>query len=163
MAERYIPVDLRRLVVARAANLCEYCLVAREDFPRSFHVDHVVAEKHGGPTAAANLAFACQRCNQIKGTDPGSIDWVRDAAGEIDWDRSLLVRFFNPRRDRWAGHFELVTTADGVPRIEPRSAVGRVTVRLFDLNSLVRLTERQALAAVGRYPSPEARARMGLA
>src|SRR5687767_8424442 len=114
MADRYIPAELKRFVVARAAGLCEYYLTPGGDIFVSFQVDHVIADKHGGPTAAANLAYSCPRCNQFKGSDAGSIDWRFDAAGEIDWDRSLLVRFFNPRRDRWADHFALVVTADGV-------------------------------------------------
>lgn len=138
--------------MARAAGRCEYCLIARGNDFRPFEVDHVVAEKHGGPTTAANLAFSCPRCNQAKGTDAGSVAWVHDAAGEIDWDRSLLVRFYNPRRDRWADHFALAPDPGGAPRIGPLSAVGRVTVRVFDLNSAGRLKERGALAAAGLYP-----------
>jgi hypothetical protein len=154
MVERYIPVGLRRLMLARAAGRCKYCLIPQDDRLDAFHIDHVIAEKHGGPTTAPNLALACPECNEIKGTDAGSVAWVFDAAGEIDWDRSLLIRFFSPRRDRWADHFAIVLDPNGAPRIEPLSSIGRVTVRVFDLNSPIRLKEWQALAAVGLYPPP---------
>ena len=43
--------ELRRRVVERAGNCCEYCLL-HQDFVASTHqVDHVIAEKHGGQTA----------------------------------------------------------------------------------------------------------------
>ena len=70
----YISVELRRLVVERAGNCCEYCLISQEDKHFSFHVDHAIAEKHGGATDSNNLCLSCPRCNTAKGSDIGSVD-----------------------------------------------------------------------------------------
>lgn len=104
-------------------------------------MDHVVSEKHGGATAAENLAYACLTCNRRKGSDLASID---PASG-------TLVRLFDPRTDRWADHFSL--SADGTV-IQPASPAGVVTVRVLHLNDPERQLERAALRAIGRYPPP---------
>ena len=148
MSVTYIPADLRRLVAERAAYVCEYCLIAEEDTILGCQVDHIISEKHGGPTEAENLAYACSFCNRAKGSDVGS----------VDWETGQFFRFFNPRTDRWADHFRL----DGL-RIEGQTPVGSVTVRIFALNVRDRLLERQALQAVNRYPSAETLKRHGLA
>ncbi len=62
----HIPAELRRLIVARAEGLCEYCLIAEAD-------TYLIGEKHGGPTTEDNLAQACTCCNQAKGSDVGSV------------------------------------------------------------------------------------------
>jgi ABC-type molybdenum transport system ATPase subunit/photorepair protein PhrA len=48
MSKTYIPASLRRLVVERARNCCEYCLIPQEIVLAKHQVDHVIAEKHGG-------------------------------------------------------------------------------------------------------------------
>ena len=58
MSVTYIPVALRRLVEERARHTCEYCLLSAGVAFFSHEVDHVVAEKHGGLTVAANLSFS---------------------------------------------------------------------------------------------------------
>jgi hypothetical protein len=59
MAQKYIPVALRRLVRARAAECCEYCRVPERLTLAVHWVDHIVAEKHGGQTEEGNLALSC--------------------------------------------------------------------------------------------------------
>src|SRR5438874_13229563 len=98
MSVTYIAADLRRLVVARAESICEYCLIAEEDTFFGCEADHIISEKHGGSTDAGNLAYACVFCNQAKGSDVGSIHSATNS----------FVRFFNPRLDQWADHFELI-------------------------------------------------------
>ena len=54
---------LEDLVRHRAAGRCEYC-----QFPRPpFHIEHVIARKHGGPTNESNLALACVAATSIRG------------------------------------------------------------------------------------------------
>jgi|SRR5437870_5491991 len=142
----YVSTELRALVARRADWLCEYCLIAEEDTFLGCHVDHVISEKHGGPTSADNLAYACVFCNQAKGSDVGSI--IKSSGA--------FCRFFNPRTDRWADHFSL----SGV-RIEPVTEIGEVTARILGFNSLEQLFERHALMLRGRYPSSAARTRLG--
>jgi hypothetical protein len=54
MAQKYVPVALRRLVRTRAADRCEYCLVPERVTLAAHWVDHIVAEKHGGLTEESN-------------------------------------------------------------------------------------------------------------
>jgi HNH endonuclease len=134
MAQKYVPVGLRRLTRERAKERCEYCLIP-ETFAFSSHwVDHVVAEKHGGQTEESNLALSCALCNQHKGSDLTS----------IDPETGAITPLFHPRRDRWADHFRLVGS-----QIEPLTPIGRVTVRLLQLNQPARIEERELLLRLG--------------
>src|SRR5438477_46215 len=112
MSVTYIAADLRRHVVGRAEELCEYCLIAEADTFYGCQADHIISQKHGGRTDVENLAFARVGCNQSKGSDIGS----------IHWETEEFVRFCNLRTDRWADHFELVGS-----RIEGLTAIGIVT------------------------------------
>jgi hypothetical protein len=141
MSKSYVSTTLRQQVVERANSLCEYCLIHEDDTYFGCQIDHIISEKHGGPTEADNLAYACSICNRNKGSDVGSLLWE---TGEFE-------RFFNPRLDQWHGHFKL----DDVTII-PLTNVGQVTARILDFNHVERLLERQELRELGRYPSPEA-------
>ena len=66
MSSTYISVALRREVETRAKNRCEYCLLHADDAYFAHHVDHVIAEKHGGQTNADNLALCCAECINTK-------------------------------------------------------------------------------------------------
>jgi len=140
----YVSTELRRLVAQRSEGLCEYCLLHESDTYLGCEVDHIISEKHGGPTELSNLASACVFCNRAKGTDVGSVT-----------ESGTYCRFFNPHADAWGEHFEL----DGV-RIVPRTDVGAVTARILEFNAVERLFERQALSLVHRYPSAAAVSRM---
>lgn len=137
----YVTADLRRLVEARAKHLCEYCLIHEDDTYLGCQVDHAISEKHGGPTAAENLVYACTFCNRFKGTDIGS---TAPSTGEF-------TRFFNPRQDRWSDHFAL----NGVA-IEPQTPIGEATARILGFNEPERVLERQTIQELGRYPPKEA-------
>jgi hypothetical protein len=112
-------------------------------------VDHVVSLKHSGPTEAENLAYACPVCNRYKGSDVAS----------LSPETGALVRFFNPRTDRWSEHFRL----DG-DRIEPITSIGEATARILKLNdferTMERTMEREALMEISRYPTKQALIRM---
>lgn len=123
----YVPTALRREVIERAGNRCEYCLLPAEVAFFPHEVDHVVAEKHGGATAIDNLAFACWRCNRHKGTDLTS----------LDPQTRQLSPLFNPRTQVWAEHF-----AYEGERVIGLTPEGRTTVSLLKLNSDERLLER---------------------
>jgi HNH endonuclease len=139
MSQTHIPAALRRLVRERSGDRCEYCLIPESATFAPHWIDHIVAEKHGGRTEADNLANSCVLCNQHKGSDLSSID---PESGET-------VVLFHPRRDRWTDHFQLLRG-----RIEPRTAIGRVTVRLLQLNHPDRVSEREQLAAAGLLSMP---------
>lgn len=145
MSRSYINLETRRLVVERAGNICEYCLISAVDRSSGCQVDHIISVKHGGTSTEDNLCYACVFCNLQKGTDLGSINWRN---GE-------LVRFFNPRRDFWGDHFRLDEAV-----IQPLTDIGEVTARILDFNNDDRIQERLFLIEVGKYPSPAAKARM---
>lgn len=136
----YVSAALRRAVIERADNCCEYCRVSQEDRGMPYEVDHIIAEKHGGLTQPDNLCWSCYLCNGYKGSDIGSIDW--DGSGE-------LTPLFNPRRQKWIEHFRFDTATT---RIEPLTPEGRVTVFLLHLNSDEHIIARRLLARLGRYP-----------
>jgi len=48
----YISAALRRLVIERAGNCCEYCLVSQADNFLPFEIDRIIVEKHGGKTTS---------------------------------------------------------------------------------------------------------------
>ncbi len=127
MSTTRISAALRRLVRTRAQDCCEYCLIPEMASFATHEIDHGIAEKHGGATVEENLALSCKPCNKHKGSDLSSID---PETGEI-------VRLYQPRRDVWERHFRL---EDGV--IVPTTDVGRVTVRLLQMNRAARVQER---------------------
>ncbi len=127
----------RDLVRRRADHRCEYCLLAQEHSDLSHHIEHIVAEQHGGSDEADNLALACHRCNLRKGPNLTGID---PSSGE-------LVLLFHPRRDEWDRHFQL----RGV-HIEGITAVGRATVHVLAMNHARRLELRTELMIRGELP-----------
>ena len=116
-----MPAALRREVIERAHNCCEYCGIGEGDRSIDFAIDHIIAEKHGRKTQTQNLCLSCYWCNSYKGLDLSSVDW--DAGEQI-------VPLFNPRKQEWDDHFRLVDS-----NIEPLSANGRVTISLLRLNA----------------------------
>ena len=141
MSKTYISANLRRLVGDRAQECCEYCLMPEKLSLASHQVDHIIAEKHGGQTLAENLALSCSLCNQAKGSDIAS----------IDPDTSDTVRLYNPRQDQWREHFYLESES-GI--IHPKTAIGRVTVKLLRINRLESLPIRQILGQINQIHIP---------
>jgi glutaredoxin len=132
----YVSAHLRKLVIERAKEKCEYCLFPQSAALFSFEMEHIIAEKHRGTTEAENLALACPYCNRAKGTDLGS----------IDPETGKLTPFFNPRSQKWSTHFQM----NGAT-IAPLTASGRVTVEILQFNQSERLEERERLISAGRY------------
>jgi len=124
-----ISARLRRAIIERARQRCEYCLKPSISF-YPHEIDHVVATKHGGATTPDNLAYACFQCNRYKGSDLSSIDHQTGA----------VTPLFNPRAQRWGDHFRL---EDAI--IVPLTPEGRATVFLLRLNSPEKVAERRAL------------------
>jgi hypothetical protein len=120
----------RERVRQRARHRCEYCRLPQRGHEERFSIDHVLAIKHGGNDDVSNLALACLRCNLHKGTDITS----------IDPDSGVVTEVFNPRTMNWTDHFE----TDGVV-IRGTSPVGRVTVRLLQMNVAPRIQLRRTL------------------
>lgn len=126
-----IDTATRRLVRERAGNRCEYCgmLQAQQSFP-FFHVDHIIAQQHGGTDAPDNLALSCYHCNLHKGSNLTG----------IDPESNTIMPLFHPRRDVWATHFAL---RDAL--IIGLTATGRTTVRVLNMNAADRVQVRREL------------------
>lgn len=132
----YVPVALRREVIERAGNCCEYCRLSQGSVDFTFHIEHILAEKHGGKTSSENLCLSCVRCNLYKGSNIAAAD---PETGEPTF-------LFHPRRHEWDEHFYLEGTV-----IQPRTPEGRVTVQMLRLNDAMRIAERELLLE-GDYP-----------
>ena len=95
-----------------------------------FEIEHIIARKHGGRTALPNLALACFYDNSYKGPNIAGLDPVTAA----------LVGLFHPRRHKWSRHFRW----DG-PFLRGRTAIGRATVAVLEMNHPKRVALRAAL------------------
>ncbi|SRR5579871_3754962 len=125
---------LRQLVWDRAQDACEYCHIPQRFDVLPFQIEHIIAQKHHGPTTADNLALSCyynnsHKCPNIAGIDP--------ATGEV-------TRLFHPRRDSWEGHFKW----DG-PELVGLTAIGRTTIDVLAINLPERAEHRRLLLAAG--------------
>jgi hypothetical protein len=102
-----------------------------------FEIDHIIAKKHRGLTAAGNLALTCYFCNSFKGPN---------IAG-LDPRTGRLTPLFNPRRHKWTRHFRW----KGAYLIG-RTPVGRVTVAILNINDAFRVELRESLMEEGISP-----------
>jgi HNH endonuclease len=126
---------IRNEVRQRAGNRCEYCRLRQENEEENpFHIEHIIAQQHGGTDALENLALACSWCNAVKGPNLSS----------IDPDSGELTRLYHPRRDRWDEHFR----REG-PYILGLTAVGRTTAWLLRFNDTDNLNQRHLLLELG--------------
>jgi hypothetical protein len=128
---------LEKEVRRRAGHLCEYCLLRESDSLFPHVIDHITAQQHHGATASENLALCCIRCNAFKGPNLTGID---PKSGKI-------TRLFNPRKDRWARHFEW----SGALLIG-RTSIGRATIDVLAINLSSRVRARQALLELAQLP-----------
>jgi len=135
MSSSHIPVFLRKLVIRRAGNRCEYCRLSQKGQEATFHVDHIQPLASGGRTIAENLALACVSCSLRKGarrsgTDPKS---------------GLEVNIFNPRKDEWFAHFEWRDV-----KIKGTTPTGRAKVEMLRLNRTLIIAIRREEILAGR-------------
>jgi hypothetical protein len=126
---------LEQLVWERAAGQCEYCQFPAAISLLPFQIDHIIAEKHRGPTNAENLALSCERCNSHKGPN---------IAGYLDGKH---VPLFNPRFDSWPAHFEWRGAV-----LIGKTPIGQVTIDVLAINLPYRVLLREALMAEGLHP-----------
>ena len=114
----------------RAGHRCEYCLLPQDESPlAALHVEHIVPKIHGGTDDLENLALACIDCNLHKGPNLTGIDPQTKRVTEL----------FHPRRHRWQDHFK----RDG-PYLVGKTAIGRTTVRVLEMNSDEQLALRSS-------------------
>ena len=130
--DRAVQVAVR----ARAKHRCEYCGFPERLAELPFHLDHIIAQQHGGQTVSENLALACCFCNRYKGPN---LAGVEPASRET-------VRLFHPRQDVWEQHF-----AWNGPWMVARTPAGRATIQALRLNRPDAVAVRQLLMQEGAY------------
>ena len=134
-----VPESIREQVRRRAGGRREYCGKPEEASTYPHHIEHIIARKHDGTSELSNLAWACFHCNVAKGSDIAS----------YDRETSELTPLFNPRTQNWDDHFMLT---DGM--IVGKTAIGRVTVRLLQMNHPEQLEIRLQLIQAGLWAQP---------
>jgi hypothetical protein len=133
----HIPEDLRRFVVNRAENRCEYCGLSQRGQAATFHVDHIFPVSAGGQTASDNLALACVGCSLHKAARVTVPDPLTNE----------LIPIFHPRQETWSTHFQW----DGV-RVEGLTQTGRATLTALKMNRPIMLSIREEEILLGRHP-----------
>jgi hypothetical protein len=129
-------ISVHEQVRERAGYVCEYCHLPEAAVRLPFQLDHIIAEQHGGPTALSNCANSCLPCNKFKGPN---------IAG-IDPKTKKLTPLFNPRRHTWHRHFRWDD-----PYLRGRTAIGRTTVMVLNINDPVYVAVRRTLMEEGYY------------
>ena len=139
MSTSYIPRQLRAVVAEQARRRCGYCLTAEWIVGSSMEIDHILPESLGGLTILENLWLACSLCNDHK----------NDRISGLDPETNGLVRFFNPRTQKWGDHFMWSKQGDTIIGL---TSAGRATVVTLNLNRLSLVNARQAWVSVGWHP-----------
>ena len=127
---------LIELVWERAHGRCEYCQLPQVFTTCDFEIDHIIAKKHRGRTAASNLALTCFFCNSAKGPN---------IAG-LDPRTQKITPLFHPRRHKWNRHFRW----DG-PVLVGMTAIGRATIAVLNINEAQAVATRAALIQTGVF------------
>jgi len=123
-------------VRARAQYRCEYCHFPEALTLLRFHVDHIIAQQHGGRTTTENLALACCFCNRYKGPNISAKD---PQSGES-------VDLFHPRRQAWSEHFSWSESL-----LVAQTPTGRATIHLLQINRTKALAVREILIEGGAF------------
>lgn len=134
-----IPARVRREVVHRAGNRCEYCGLSQTGQEAVFHVDHIRPVAAGGATVAENLALACVSCSLRKGA----------RASAVDPESGQTVALFHPRREVWREHFRWEAA-----RVLGLTATGRATIAALRMNRPVAVALREEESHWHRHPPP---------
>lgn len=125
----------RHQVRERANHRCEYCRLKQEHFRLFRHqIEHIIPRKHHGTDELENFALACIRCNLGKSSNLTGVD---QQSGEI-------VPLFNPRQELWDDHFQYHGAL-----IVGKTAIGRVTVDVLNMNEPTRVRLRETLLKNG--------------
>jgi len=132
-----IPEALRREVLRRAGNRCEYCGLSQIAQEATFHIDHVFPISAGGLTSLQNLALACVSCSLRKGA----------ATHGMDPKTRKKAPIFNPRKSNWAVHFRWRDV-----EILGLTPTGRATISRLQLNRALALDLREEEKLRHRHP-----------
>jgi hypothetical protein len=113
---------LRRQVIEEADYRCEYCKTSSRLTGTPLIMEHILPRSVGGSDNRDNLAAACYRCNEFRGTKTEA----------IDPETQKIAPLFNPRTQVWKHHF---TWSDGGMHVIGTTSTGRATVTALRLNN----------------------------
>ena len=141
MSDKRPSAELRQQVFERARGSCEYCRSQARYASQTFSAEHIVPRAKSGLTELANLALACQGCNNHKYQKTEAID---PATNEF-------APLYHPRQDRWDEHF---AWSDDFTLMIGLTPTGRATIAVLFLNREGVVNLRRLLYAVGEHPPP---------
>ncbi|HSH03782.1 MAG TPA: HNH endonuclease signature motif containing protein [Anaerolineae bacterium] len=128
---------MRRFVLKRAHNLCEYCGLSQVGQAATFHIDHIIPVTANGPTDTGNLALACVACSLYKSAQQTALDPLSNKPATI----------FNPRLDIWQEHFQWQDV-----QLVGLTPTGRATIKALKMNRPAILAIRQEEHFFDRHP-----------
>jgi hypothetical protein len=134
-----ISPQLRAKIMEEARHRCGYCLTQQRAINWLLEVEHIIPSAAGGPDDEANLWIGCTACNRYKGTQTEA----------SDPDTGKRVQLFNPRRQKWAEHFQW--SEDGT-EIIGLTACGRATIEALKLNNELAKQARAIWRQAGIHP-----------
>jgi predicted restriction endonuclease len=134
-----IPAPLRKQIIERALERCEYCQTQSAITGEEMEVDHIQPVSRAGQTHADNLCLACRACNGNK----------NDFSTSIDPQTETTVALFNPRTQRWNDHFQWSDSGIAVIGLTP---TGRATIEILKMNRPNIVRARKRWVDVGWHP-----------
>lgn len=142
MPKQYITAKMKRSVITRAQDHCEYCRSQVRFAMQSFNIEHIKPLYEGGKTTLNNLALACEGCNSHKHTKTKALDPISEE----------LVPLFHPRRQQWSEHFAWNADSTLIIGLTP---TGRATVEALKMNRKGVVNLRRMLYIMGEHPPEE--------
>ncbi len=130
----------RAEVAARAGFRCEYCHLPTRGQVATFPIDHIIPKAAGGTNDPENLALTCPHCNAHKWATTAGPD---PATGEP-------APFFNPRNERWEGHF--AWSSEEPTELVGQTPTGRATIAALGINNQDMIELRVLLGRLGLFP-----------
>lgn len=127
---------IKKFVFSRADRCCEYCQTCQINIGQTLHVEHI---NPNGGDHPDNLCSACPNCNLSKAA----------ATRAADPESNQEVPLFNPRLQKWLGHFEWIENHTQIRGLTPS---GRATVARLKMNRPRIVLARQRWVQAGLHP-----------
>jgi hypothetical protein len=136
---RRIPNWLCDLVARDAHYQCGYCRFPQQVLPYRLEIKHLLPMSLGGQDERDKLWLSCHRGNKLRSN-------LMEATDPLT---TREVSLFNPRRNRWAGHFVWEERGLLIVGLTDR---GRATVGTLKLNDRYHLSARGVWIIARMYP-----------
>lgn len=134
-----VSAQMRRDVIKRAKESCEYCRSNSAFSDSPFDVEHINPISADGKTVSENLALSCHGCNLHKSSKIDGYDVISEE----------VIRLFHPRIDDWKEHFAWAQEFSIIVGLTP---IGRATIETLKLNRKGLVNQRKLLYHFGEHP-----------